>query len=139
MINGVKITLIISLTILVACVLFISYNEYINRYSIVVANDNSLFIFDKKSTVLNKCGSKGCEIIETKLPSRTYFGLDHNASQSKMFGITKNLPESVNAKPATSDNKRPSKVVTRPGSIRPRSAAGEPKTAEQDQSDEFVK
>lgn len=85
MIGGIKATLIICLTVLVSCVLFISYNEYANRYSLIATNDNHLYIFDKKSTILNRCGEKGCELIETKLPSKVSFGLEQTLSPSKMF------------------------------------------------------
>ncbi|MDR1034675.1 MAG: hypothetical protein LBL32_01940 [Holosporales bacterium] len=95
MVNGVKNTLIICLTILVSCVLFISYNEYTNRYTLVVTQDNSLYIFDKKSTILNKCSDKGCAVIETKLPSRVFFPIPSDYSPSKLFGSEKNMAEEI--------------------------------------------
>ncbi len=78
-INGVKVTLIICLTIVVTCVLCISYSEYLNRYSIISTNDNNVYIFDKKSTIMNRCNQNGCEVIETKLPSTS------NTSNSNTF------------------------------------------------------
>jgi hypothetical protein len=106
MINGVKITLVICLTILVSCVLCISYNEYTNRYSIVAANDNALYIFDKKSAVLNRCSEKGCELIETKLPSKVSFGFPPDMSQSKLFGSEKTIRDTiVKTEAVKSDNK----------------------------------
>lgn len=85
MFGGVKITLIICLTIITSCVLFISYNEYSGRYSIVSTSDNGIYIFDKKSTVLNRCDGKNCIVIETKLPTKTILNQDSGFQQSKLF------------------------------------------------------
>lgn len=85
MFGGVKITLILCLTIVVSSVLFISYNEYLNRYELIATNDNSVYIFDKRSTVLNRCDNKGCNVIETKLPSKSNFSIEPTFQQSKMF------------------------------------------------------
>lgn len=85
MFGGVKITLIICLTIITSCVLFISYNEYSERYSIVSTSDNGIYIFDKKSTVLNRCDGKNCFVIETKLPTKTILNQDTGFQQSKLF------------------------------------------------------
>jgi hypothetical protein len=107
-INGVKITITICVTVMVSCVLFISYSEYVNRYSLVSAPDNSVYIFDKKSHALNRCNDSGCQAIETKLPSISNLGVTDqivNVS-SKMFGNSeKSMPEEitkVEAKPANS-------------------------------------
>lgn len=89
MFGAVKVTLILCLTIVVSCVLFISYNEYSNRYSLVTTNDNSLYIFDKKSTVLNRCDGKSCSLIETKLPTKTSLNFDAGFQQSKLFDSNK--------------------------------------------------
>lgn len=85
MFGGVKITLIICLTIITSCILFISYNEYSERYSIVSTSDNGIYIFDKKSTVLNRCDGKNCFVIETKLPTKTILNQDTGFQQSKLF------------------------------------------------------
>lgn len=85
MFGGVKITLIICLTIITSCVLFISYNEYSGRYSIVSTSDNGIYIFDKKSTILNRCDGKNCVVIETKLPTKTILNQDSGFQQSKLF------------------------------------------------------
>lgn len=98
MFGGVKITLILCLTILVSCVLFISYNEYSNRYTLVATGDNSLYIFDKKSTVLNKCDGKTCAIIETKLPIKTSLNFDSGFQQSKFFETEKPMASETLAK-----------------------------------------
>ena len=90
MFNGVKITLILCATMVVCCVLFISYNEYTNRYTLLTSSDNSLYIFDKKSTVLNKCDGKSCSAIETKLPMQNRMNFDTPFQQSRMFDT--NLP-----------------------------------------------
>ena len=90
MFGGVKITLILCATMVVCCVLFISYNEYTNRYTLLTSSDNSLYIFDKKSTVLNKCDSKSCSILETKLPMQNRTNFDTPFQLSRMFDT--NLP-----------------------------------------------
>ncbi|MDR0744375.1 MAG: hypothetical protein LBE97_00230 [Holosporales bacterium] len=101
LINGVKITFIICLTIIVSTILFISYNEYINRYAIIPTNDNGLYIFDKKSSVLNKCSEKGCELIETNLPEQMNFGFTNSFSPSKMLGADKSMREEIVTTEAT--------------------------------------
>ena len=102
MFGGVKITLILSATMIVCCVLFISYNEYTNRYSLLTTNENSVYIFDKKSTVLNKCNSKGCSVIETKLPTQMAMTFSTATSptfqQSKMFDSNQPMTKEVKEK-----------------------------------------
>ena len=125
MFGGVKITLILCLTIVVSCVLFISYNEYTNRYSLLTTNDNSLYIFDKKSTVLNKCDGKSCSAIETKLPTKTSMNFDPGFQQSKMFESNRPMTgevldkvpsdkpveaKSVEAKPASDQSRQDNNV-----------------------------
>ena len=105
MFGGVKITLILCLTIVVSCVLFISYNEYTNRYSLLTANDNSLYIFDKKSTVLNKCDGNSCVVVETKLPTKSNVNFDPGFQQSKLFDSNKLMPNE------TAENKQ---IVAKP-------------------------
>ncbi|MDR3224029.1 MAG: hypothetical protein LBT03_00355 [Holosporales bacterium] len=95
MFGGVKITLIISLTVLTSCILLISYSEYANRYNIIGNSDNSIYIFDKKSIVLNRCSENGCKVIETKLPVNGPFGLVQMFSQSKMFEADKPMTKEV--------------------------------------------
>ncbi|MDR2074928.1 MAG: hypothetical protein LBP31_01770 [Holosporales bacterium] len=108
-INGVKITITICVTIMVSCVLFISYSEYVNRYSLVSAPDNSIYIFDKKSHALNRCNDSGCQAIETKLPALSNLGITDQIvnTSSKMFGDSeKSMPEEivkVEAKPASAE------------------------------------
>jgi hypothetical protein len=97
MFGGVKITLITSLTILTSCVLFISYNECTNRYIIHGNSDNTIWIFDKKSTTLNKCGEDGCKVVETKFPKDSPLALTQSFSPSKMFGSDKPMQEDVKA------------------------------------------
>ena len=95
MFGGVKITLILCATMVVCCVLFISYNEYTNRYTLLTSNDNSLYIFDKKSTVLNKCDSKSCSAIETKLPMQNRMNFDTPFQQSRMFDTNRPMASEV--------------------------------------------
>lgn len=96
-INGVKVTFIICLTIIVCCVLGISFSEYTNRYTIVPASDNSVYIFDKKSTTLNKCDNAGCQLLETKLPATAQSNITDQISKtpSKLFGENKTMPEEI--------------------------------------------
>ncbi len=98
MFGGVKITLILCATMIVCCVLFISYNEYTNRYSLLTTNENSVYIFDKKSSVLNKCDAKGCSIIETKLPTKMEMSFTPAFQQSKMFNSNPSMTQSINEK-----------------------------------------
>ena len=88
MFGGVKITLILCATMVVCCILVISYNEHTNRYTLLTNSDNSIYIFDKKSTVLNKCDGKTCSTIETKLPAQTHMGFEPTFQQSRMFETT---------------------------------------------------
>lgn len=118
MFGGVKITLILCLTIVVSCVLFISYNEYTNRYTLIATNDNSLYIFDKKSTFLNKCDGKTCTLIETKLPSKTSLNFDSGFQQSKLFESEKPMVnetlEKVNVVEAKLEDPVEKKSETKP-------------------------
>ncbi|MDR1333135.1 MAG: hypothetical protein LBJ69_01900 [Holosporales bacterium] len=98
MFGGVKITLIISLTILTSCVLLISYNECTNRYIMHGNSDNTIYIFDKKSTTLNLCTGEGCKVIETKFPKDSPLALAQSFSPSKMFGGDKAMTDDVKAK-----------------------------------------
>lgn len=82
----------------VCCVLFISYNEYTNRYSLLTTNENSVYIFDKKSTALNKCDAKGCAVIETKLPTKIEPSFASAFQQSKLFDTTPPMTKSINEK-----------------------------------------
>ncbi|MDR0695874.1 MAG: hypothetical protein LBF56_03890 [Holosporales bacterium] len=95
MFGAVKMTLIICLTIIVVSVLLISYNEYEGRYFVVGNMDNSLYIFDKKNAVLNKCSEKGCLAIETKLPQRSSGAIDAVFQSSKMFDSDKTMTEDI--------------------------------------------
>lgn len=108
MFGGVKITLIICLTIITSCVLFISYNEYSERYSIVSTSDNGIYIFDKKSTVLNRCDGKNCFVIETKLPTKTILNQDTGFQQSKLFESEKSM---VTATLDNSNTNSDSKII----------------------------
>lgn len=106
MFGGVKITLIICLTIVTSCVLFISYNEYSERYSIVSTSDNGIYIFDKKSTVLNRCDGKNCIVIETKLPTKTILNQDSGFQQSKLFESEKPMATATLTNNATNSESK---------------------------------
>jgi hypothetical protein len=49
-------------------VLFISYTEHINKYSVFTTQDNNVYIFDKKEVVLSRCKDDVCSLVDTKLP-----------------------------------------------------------------------
>ena len=146
MFGGVKITLILSTTMIVCCVLFISYNEYTNRYSLLTTNENSVYIFDKKSTVLNKCTSEGCSVIETKLPTQTPMTFSTMTSptfqQSKMFDndkpmtkeVKEKMPEQKKSDNKTVQNKKP--VEAKPVNEKKKEVAT--KKTEEKNDDEFV-
>ena len=68
MIDSTKITILLCLTILVTSILVMSYNEYVNRFSIIATQDNGIYIFDKKSATLNKCQNGQCTTILTNFP-----------------------------------------------------------------------
>ena len=94
MVPGVKITLLICFTVLLSCFLAISYNEYVNRYIIITASDNSLYIFDKKSTVLNHCVNDQCSVINTKLPQSQLWQFNGSSGhQIPAQQIPQNIPQ----------------------------------------------
>jgi hypothetical protein len=95
MISGVKITLTICMTILVSCALFIGYNEYTNRYSLIASEGDSLYIFDKKNVMLSRCKEGHCELVETKLPSGGISLFKSDNSTSKLFGPDKTMSGST--------------------------------------------
>ena len=68
MVDSTKITILLCLTILVTSVLVMSYNEYVNRFSIIATQDNGIYIFDKKSATLNRCENGQCTAIQTHFP-----------------------------------------------------------------------
>ena len=145
MFGGIKITLILSATMVVCCVLFISYNEYTNRYSLLTTSENSVYIFDKKSTVLNKCNAEGCSVIETKFPTQmamTFSTATYPTfQQSKMFDtnqpMTKEtkdkIPEQKKYDNKSVQNKKP--VEEKPVNNKNKKAD---KQTEEKNDDEFV-
>ncbi|MDR1488358.1 MAG: hypothetical protein LBI26_01265 [Holosporales bacterium] len=119
-VNGVKITLIVCLTIIVSCILFISYMEYTSRYSIFPTSDNSLYIFDKKSTVLSKCNDAGCKILDTKLPIQANGAGGLITSQimeksSSLFGGTSTMTSEMAKAPAQTVSVEAKKAEAKPG------------------------
>jgi hypothetical protein len=141
MFGGVKITLITSLTILTSCVLFISYNECTNRYIIHGNSDNTIWIFDKKSTTLNKCGEDGCKVVETKFPKDSPLALPQSFSPSKMFGSDKPMQEDVKVMTEATNakvdaNEEATKKGDKPNDSQPASKPADATTAKK--ADEFV-
>ncbi len=74
MIANVKITLLICLTFITSAVLFLSYSEYNHRYELITTQNNGIYIFDKKTTTLNKCENGKCETIQTNFPTDRILG-----------------------------------------------------------------
>lgn len=97
--NAVKMTLIICLTIIVSAVLIIAYNEYTHRYTLITTQNSNLYIFDKKSGILNLCNENGCKIIETKLPSDIFFSVQNPNWMSKMFNQSPSLVNETKKSP----------------------------------------
>lgn len=133
----------------VCCVLFISYNEYTNRYSLLTTNENSIYIFDKKSTALNKCDTKGCTVIETKLPTKIEMSFDAAFQQSKLFDTTPPMTKSINEKipesaaPVQNSSAKTveARLVTDPSKMKIDKATSnekESKSTEKKDDDEFV-
>ena len=79
MIDSTKITILLCLTILVTSILVMSYNEYVNRFSIIATQDNGIYIFDKKSTVLNRCENGKCITIPTNFPQNQLLNMNNNS------------------------------------------------------------
>ncbi|MDR1609477.1 MAG: hypothetical protein LBR78_01315 [Holosporales bacterium] len=150
MFGGVKIALITSLTILTSCVLFISYNECTNRYIIHGNSDNTIWIFDKKSTTLNKCGEDGCKVVETKFPKDSPLALTQSFSPSKMFGSDKSMQENAKAtaeatnanadagKEATSQKEEKKDDKPKDAQSASKPAATPPATTTTEKKEEFV-
>ena len=82
MIDSTKITILLCLTIIVTSILVMSYNEYVNRFSIITTQNNVIYIFDKKSTILNKCENGQCVQIPTYFPQNPL--LQWNNTQQPM-------------------------------------------------------
>lgn len=68
MIDNTKISILFCLTVIVTGILIMSYNEYVNRFSIITTQNNVIYIFDKKSATLNKCENDQCTLIQTNFP-----------------------------------------------------------------------
>jgi hypothetical protein len=56
-----------------------------------------VYIFDKKTTFLNRCDINGCKIIDTNFPTRTRIESGYITTQnsSKLFEEEKNMPAAV--------------------------------------------
>lgn len=93
--NAVKMTLIICLTIVLSAILMIAYDEYTKRYTLIATANSDLYIFDKKSGILNRCNANGCQIIETKLPADIFFSVQSPNWMSKMFSSQQNMTDGI--------------------------------------------
>jgi flagellar biosynthesis GTPase FlhF len=90
--NSVKITIVICSTIIVVAILFLSYKEYINRYSLIPGKDDHIFVLDKKTKMLNYCDSEKCNMVELQLPETHSFS-SAGFSQSKLFSTKRDMTE----------------------------------------------
>ena len=85
MIDSTKITILLCLTILVTSILVMSYNEYVNRFSIIATQNNVIYIFDKKSAVLNKCENGQCIPIPTYFPQNPLLQWNNTQRQTQQY------------------------------------------------------
>ena len=85
MIDSTKITILLCLTILVTSILVMSYNEYVNRFSIIATQNNVIYIFDKKSAVLNKCENGQCTQIPTYFPQNPLLQWNNTQQQTQQY------------------------------------------------------
>lgn len=85
MIDSTKITILLCLTILVTSILVMSYNEYVNRFSIIATQNNVIYIFDKKSAVLNKCENGQCTQIQTYFPQNPLLQWNNTQQQTQQY------------------------------------------------------
>lgn len=93
MIGSVKITLLLCLTGITSCILFLSYGEYINRYELITTQNNGIYIFDKKTVTLNKCENGKCEMLQTNFPEdRLLKSPSVQAIQSNATNSIQNVP-----------------------------------------------
>lgn len=112
MIDSTKITILLCLTILVTSILVMSYNEYVNRFSIIATQDNGIYIFDKKSAVLNRCENGRCIAIPTQFPQNPIFNIGNNKSNQQQYAtnVTQNQTQlmqnnpNINQVPNTAQN-----------------------------------
>ena len=95
-INGVKITLVVCFTIILAFILHIAYCEYVDRYSIIYTSDNAVFIFDKKTTIMSRYANGTCQLIDTKLPNS---GINRNNMTPQMPVFAGQQPMQQNQMP----------------------------------------
>ncbi|MBR1944332.1 MAG: hypothetical protein IJ848_02560 [Alphaproteobacteria bacterium] len=92
MIDSTKITILLCLTILVTSILVMSYNEYVNRFSIIATQDNGIYIFDKKSATLNRCENGHCTAIPTQFPQNPLFQIGSNNKSNQQQYATNVTP-----------------------------------------------
>lgn len=89
MIANVKITFLICLTFIISTILFLSYSEYNHRYELITTQNNGIYIFDKKTTILNKCENGKCETIQTNFPNVRI--LDRFSTPTPVQAIPQNI------------------------------------------------
>ncbi|MDR0552481.1 MAG: hypothetical protein LBG13_00080, partial [Holosporales bacterium] len=117
LVNGFKITFMICLTVVTMSVLFISYTEHINKYSVFTTQDNSIYIFDKKEVVLTRCKDDVCNLVDTKLPISSTLPERVVAKSARLFGDE--LPSMVNQiNGSISSSINPSPAETKPVTAR---------------------
>ncbi len=105
MVESVKITLLLCLTGISSCILFLSYEEYTNRYALVTTQSNVVYIFDKKTVTLNKCENGRCEIIHTNFPTdRLPSARSGQAVQVNGSNLIENTPKAPTSVMTTSVN-----------------------------------
>lgn len=113
MIEHTKITLLICLTSLVICILALSYNDYHNRFSIISMPDNAIYIFDKKSAILNRCINGECQIVNTKFPNLPFWG-NGSVEQKKANDSTPQQAQSQIQQPTQNQTQQAQQPVMKP-------------------------
>ena len=93
MVESVKITLLVCLTCITSSVLILSYNEYTNRYELITSQNNCIYIFDKKTTTLNKCENGKCEVLRTNFPTIS----KNTATTMQAMPVSNNMPNQTSS------------------------------------------
>ncbi|MDP3371796.1 MAG: hypothetical protein Q8S21_02770 [Candidatus Paracaedibacteraceae bacterium] len=115
--SGIKSTLIISLTTLILFASYIAYNAHHERFILIpLPTDKAMFVFDRKTNMLNYCASEGqCKVI--KLGSIS----EHESTESIIPAALLQMFQNKNAASGVKGNVDPVTVagVHTPSSMQP--------------------
>lgn len=104
MIDSTKISILLCLTIIVTSILVMSYNEYVNRFSIIATHDNGIYIFDKKSTMLNKCENGKCTLMQTYFNQNPVLQMDTRQQQVQQYATNITQLPNINQQSQSQNN-----------------------------------